>query len=69
MEFKRYLQLTITPKSHIIEDRSCKKKSILNGIGDLEESFEDKNHQYESISDRGHGGTHAFTPCETIKEK
>ena len=29
MKFKRYLQLSITPKSNIIEDQSCEQKNFL----------------------------------------
>ena len=68
MELERYIQLSITLKSHIIEDHSCEQKSIFNGIGDLEEIFGERNHQYESIEDRRHGGTFDFYLCDKIKK-
>ena len=46
MEFKRYIQLSITPKSRIIEDHSYEKKSFFYGIRYLEEIFRERNHQY-----------------------
>ena len=52
MEFERYLQLSITPKSHIIEDQSCEQQIIFDSIRDLEESFGEINRQYKSILDR-----------------
>jgi hypothetical protein len=32
LELERYLQLSITPKSHIIEDHSCKQQVYFKGI-------------------------------------
>ena len=66
---KQYLGLSITVKSHLMEDHSCKQQSQLEGIGDLEESFGERNHQYESIADRRHGGTRDFAMRESIKSK
>ena len=39
MEFERYLQLSIAPNSHIIEDHSCEQQIIFNGVRYLEENF------------------------------
>jgi hypothetical protein len=69
LELERYLQLSITPKSHIIEDHSCEQQVYFNGIGDLDESFGERNHQHESIADRRHGGTRDFALREKIKAK
>ena len=44
-------------------------KKLFNGIGDLEESFEEINQQYESIADRQYGGTPDFAFHEKIKAK
>jgi hypothetical protein len=52
-----------------MEDHSCEQQSHFNGIGDLEESFGERNHQYESIADRRHGGTRDFALREKIKAK
>eukprot|EP00957_Ditylum_brightwellii_P103919 7917862-Ditylum_brightwellii.AAC.1 len=42
---------------------------LFDGIGDLEESFEEQNHQYETIADWRHGGTCDFAIQEKIKAK
>ena len=47
MDFDQYLQWSISQKIHMIEDHSCKQQMIFNGIRDVEESFAEKNHQYE----------------------
>ena len=47
MDFDQYLQLSTSQKIHMIEDHSCKQQMIFNGIRDVEESFAEKNHQYE----------------------
>ena len=69
MEFDRYLQLSITPKSHIIEDHAFDQQSLFYGIIDLAEIFGEKNHRYKSIADRQHGGTRDLSLCEKIKSK
>jgi hypothetical protein len=69
LELERYLQLSITPKSHVMEDHSCEQQQLLQGMGDLDESFGERNHQYESIADRRHGGTRDFARREKIKSK
>ena len=69
MESEQYLQLSIKPKSNIIEDHLCEQQIIFNGIGDLEESFWEQNHQYESSADIQHGGTCDFSLREKIKAK
>jgi hypothetical protein len=69
LELERYLQLPITPKSHVKEDHSCEQQVHFKGIGDLDESFGERNHQHESIADRRHGGTRDFALREKIKAK
>ena len=69
MELERYLQLSLTPKSHIVEDHSCEQQVLFKGIGDIEESFGERNHQHESIADRRHVGTRDFALREKRKAK
>jgi hypothetical protein len=69
LQLERYLQLSITAKSHMMEDHSCEQQLIFLGLGDLDESFGERNHQYESIADRRHGGTRNFARRERIKSK
>uniref|UniRef100_A0A6U3SB12 Uncharacterized protein n=1 Tax=Ditylum brightwellii TaxID=49249 RepID=A0A6U3SB12_9STRA len=69
MELERYMGLLISPKSHIIEDHLCGQQMLFDGIGDLEESFGEQNHQYETIADWRHGGTRDFAIQEKIKAK
>jgi hypothetical protein len=69
LELERYLQLSITPKSHIVGAHSCEQQVYFKGIGDLDESFGERNHQHESIADRRHGGTRDFALREKIKAK
>ena len=42
---------------------------MFKGIGDIEESFGERNHQHESIADRHHGCTHNFALREKRKAK
>jgi hypothetical protein len=69
LEIERYLQLSITPKSHVMDAHSCEQQQLFKGIGDLEESFGERNHQLESIADRRYGGTRDFAEREKIKSR
>jgi hypothetical protein len=69
LELERYLQLSITPKSHVVEDHGCQQQRRFRGIGGLDESFGERNHQSESIADRRHGGTRDFAMREKIKSR
>jgi hypothetical protein len=44
LKLECYLQLPITPKSHIIGDHSCEQQVYFKGIGDLDKSFGERNH-------------------------
>ena len=59
--------VTSSPKGHLIEDHAIEQQQLFNGIGDLEESFGEHNHQSETIADRCHGGTHDFRIKEKMK--
>jgi hypothetical protein len=69
LKIERYLGLSITPKSHIQGMHAAAQQRLHRGIGDLDESFGERNHQYESIADRRHGGTRDFARREKIKSK
>jgi hypothetical protein len=69
LEFERYLQMPITPKSHIIEAHSVQQQQRFHGIGDLDESFGERNHQVETRFDRRYGGIRDFAQREKMKAK
>ena len=41
----------LTPKSHIIESHAANQQELIKGIGDLDESFGEPNHQMETRAD------------------
>lgn len=51
MELERHLQLSVTPKSQLIEDHSCQQQVLFCGIDDPKESFGERNHHYETRAD------------------
>ena len=69
MQLERLLGFSITPKSHIIESHACEQQAELHGIGDLDESFGERNHQVESRGDVRYGFTRNFGMKERIKAK
>jgi hypothetical protein len=69
LELERYLQLSMTEKSHVVQDHGCQQQRLFGGIGDLDESFGERNHQSESIADRRHGGTRDFAKREKVKSR
>ena len=67
LELERYFDLSITPKSHILEDHACFQQHALQGFGDLDESFGERNHQTEALIDRRYGGTRDYGQKERLK--
>jgi hypothetical protein len=61
--------LSITTKSHIAGYHSVEQQEALEGIGDLGEDFDERNHQDEAKSDRRLGCVRNFATRETIKSK
>ena len=66
LAWERYLQMSITTKSHMIEDHSNQQRNF-SGIGDLTEDFGERNHQYESKADKRLSGIRNFAQREKIK--
>ena len=69
MELERYIGISITPKSHIIEDHSITQQRHLKGIGDLEESFGERNHQLETRNDVRYASVQDFDLKERLKSR
>ena len=69
MELERYIGISITPKSHIIEDHSITQQRCLKGIGDLEESFGERNHQLETRNDVRYASVQDFDLKERLKSR
>ena len=51
LELERHLGITVTPKSHIIESHAANQQELIKGIGNLDESFGERNHQMETRAD------------------
>ena len=69
MQLERYIGMSVTPKSHIIEDHACEQQERLLGIGDLDESFGERNHQIETRFDSKYGRLRDFKLREKFKAK
>ena len=69
MQLERYIGMSVTPKSHIIEDHACGQQERLLGIGDLDESFGERNHQIETRFDSKYGRLRDFKLREKFKAK
>ena len=67
MQSERLLGFSITPKSHMIESHACEQQAELNGIGDLDESFGERDHQVESRGDFGCRCSQNFAMKQRIK--
>jgi hypothetical protein len=46
------LGMSVTTKSHLMEDHSLEQQEELNGIGDLGEDFGEQNHQDQAKADQ-----------------
>ena len=56
------------PKSHIIEAHACQQQAQFGGIGDLEDSFGERNY-LQKKADVRHAGTGSFKTREIRKAK
>jgi hypothetical protein len=61
--------MSVTTKSHLVEDHSVEQQEALDGIGNLGQDFGEQNHQDESKADRRLGCVQNFARRETIKSK
>ena len=52
-----------------MEDHACHQQHHLRGIGDLDESFGERNHQVETRGDVRYGFTRNFAMKEDIKAR
>jgi hypothetical protein len=64
-----HLGMSVTTKSHLIEDHSLEQQEELHGIDDLGEDFGERNHQYQTKADRRLGCVRNFATRESIKSK
>jgi hypothetical protein len=49
---EQYLGMSVTTKSHLMEDHAVQQKLELHGFGDLGEDFGERNHQDQAQADR-----------------
>ena len=47
----QYLGMSMTTKSHLMEDHAVEQQQELNGFGDLGEDFGEQNHQDQAKAD------------------
>ena len=66
---KRYLGMSVTTKSHLMEDHAVEQQQELNGFGDLGEDFGERNHQDQAKADRRLGCVRNFATREAIKSR
>jgi hypothetical protein len=64
---ERYLGMSTTTKSHLMEDHSVEQQWEFNGIGNLGEDFGERNHQDQAKADRRLGCVQNFAAREKIK--
>jgi hypothetical protein len=69
LSYERYLGMSVTTKSHLMEDHSLEQQEELDGIGDLGEDFGERNHQDQAKADQHLGCVRNFATRETIKSK
>ena len=68
LEWERYLGMSITTKSHLIEDHSDQQE-MFNGIGDLTEDFGERNHQYEAKADALRARVRSFAKRQMLNSQ
>ena len=68
LQWERFLQMSITTKSHLIEDHSDQQERFA-GIGDLTEDFGERNHQYEAKQDALRPTVRSFQQRQEIKSR
>jgi hypothetical protein len=67
LAYERYLGMSTTTKSHLMEDHSVEQQWEFNGIGDLGEDFGERNHQDQAKADRRLGCVRNFAAREKLK--
>jgi hypothetical protein len=66
---ERHLVMSVTTKSHLMEDHSLEQQEELEEIGILGEDFGEQNHLDQAKADRRLGCIRHFVTRETIKSK
>jgi hypothetical protein len=67
---ERHLGMSITPKTHLMDDHSIQKLIATRGFADLgEDADERKHHQDEEKADRGLGAIRDYALKEAFKSK
>ena len=61
--------MSVTRKSHFVEDHSVQQLEDLDGIGDIGEDFGERNHQDEVKAHRRLGCVRNFVTRESFKSK
>jgi hypothetical protein len=64
---ERYLGMSTTTKSHLIESHATEQQEELQGIGDIGEDFGERNHQDQAKADRRLGAVRNFAAREKFK--
>jgi hypothetical protein len=64
---ERYLGMSVTTKSHLMEDHSSELQEELHGFGDLGEDFCERNHIDQAKADRRLGCVRYFVAQEKLK--
>jgi hypothetical protein len=67
LALERYLGMSVTTKSHLMEDHSLEQQEELQGFGDLGEDFGERNHQDQAKADRRLGCVRNFAAREKLK--
>jgi hypothetical protein len=66
---ERYLGMSITPKTHAMDDHSIQQLVATHGFADLGEDAGERNHQDEAKADRRLGAIHDYALKEAFKSK
>jgi hypothetical protein len=64
---ERYLGMSVTTKSHLIDDHASEQQEELDGFGDIGEDFGERNHQDQAKADRRLGCVRNFAAREKLK--
>ena len=64
---ERYLGMSTTTKSHLIEDHDTEQQEEIDGLGDLGKDFGERNHQDQAKADHRLGCVRNFAAREKIK--
>jgi hypothetical protein len=69
IDIQRYLGMSVTHKSHLVDKHACQQQIELHGFGDIHESFGELHHKLETIADRRFGAARDFHQRELMKIK